>query len=511
MIATRGVIKPDLEEVRRLAADHNLVAIYRSDLADTETPVAAYWRLNADRPGFLLESVEGGERLGRYSFIGGEPLASITMRDGTAEIVEGDERRTQPFDDPIALLQGVVERYRQAPPEDLPARFSGGLVGYMGYESARYFENLPAAATDPLDLADAVFFLADNLVVFDHLLHRRTIISHVRLDGSASIDNAYAAAASRIDAMAARLDSTEVPPGPEYGAERRTGAPEPEQWNISPGAFVERVARCKEYILSGDIFQVQVSRRLRVPMTAHPFYLYRVLRTVNPSPYMYYLRLPGHAGERRRGTAIVGTSPEILVRVEEGEVEYRPIAGTRRRGRDPEHDRRMEDELLASEKERAEHLMLVDLGRNDIGRFAEVGSVRVPELFFVEKYAAVMHLVSRITARLAPGRTAFDALRACFPAGTVTGAPKIRAMEIITEMEAENRGVYAGAVGYFGFSGNLDTCIAIRTAVVKDDYAYLQAAAGVVADSSPEEELLETENKLAAVRRAVALAHEPRL
>ena len=525
MIATRDVIKPDLEEVRRLAARHNLVAIYRSDLADTETPVAAYWRLNQDRPGFLLESVEGGERLGRYSFIGGEPLASITLRDGAAEILEGESRRTEPFDDPVELLRSVMAQYRQAPPEDLPARFSGGLVGYLGYEAARYFEDLPQPPSDPLDLSDAVFFLTDNLVVFDHLLHRRTIISHVRLEDGGSVDDAYAAAVQRIDAMAARLDSTEAPPGPDYGADppsaagpgrngspqRPMGGEEAETWNIPADQFMERVRRCKEYILSGDIFQVQVSRRLRVPMTAHPFYLYRVLRTVNPSPYMYYLRLPGYAGERRRGTAIVGTSPEILVRVEEGEVEYRPIAGTRGRGRDAQRDQQLEAELLGSEKERAEHLMLVDLGRNDVGRFAEVGSVRVPELFFIEKYSAVMHLVSRVTARLAKGRTAFDALRDCFPAGTVTGAPKIRAMQIITEMEAETRGVYAGAVGYFGFSGNLDTCIAIRTAVVKDDYAYLQAAAGVVADSSPEEELLETENKLAALRRAVVLAHESRI
>jgi len=226
---------------------------------------------------------------------------------------------------------------------------------------------------------------------------------------------------------------------------------------------------------------------------------------------MYYLRLPGHAGERQRGTAIVGTSPEVLVRVEDGEIEYRPIAGTRRRGRTPDRDRELEAELVGSDKERAEHLMLVDLGRNDVGRFAEVGSVKVPELFFVERYSAVMHLVSRVTARLAAGATGFQALRSCFPAGTVTGAPKIRAMEVIAEMEPEARGVYAGAVGYIGFSGNVDTCIAIRTAVVKDGYAYLQAAGGVVADSSPEEELLETENKLAALRRAVALAHEERL
>ncbi|MFN2462744.1 MAG: anthranilate synthase component I [Candidatus Dormibacteria bacterium] len=525
MTAPAATISPGLAEVRELAATHNLIAVHRSDLADTETPVAAYWRLNEDRPGFLLESVEGGERLGRYSFIGGEPRASITMRAGQAEIVEGGQVRTEEFSDPITLLSDLMGAYRQAPPTGLPARFSGGLVGYMAYEAARYFERLPAPASDPLEIADAVFFLADDVVVFDHLLHRRTIISHVRLEPGAEVEAAYVAAVERIEAMAARLDSTEAPPGPGYGREKGSAAPtpvpepeaetwslpEPETWSLPEDAFKERVLRCKEYILDGDIFQVQVSRRLRVPMSAHPFYLYRVLRTVNPSPYMYYLRLPGHAGERRRGTAIVGTSPEILVRVEDGEVEYRPIAGTRRRGDTPERDAELEAELQASEKERAEHLMLVDLGRNDVGRFARVGSVEVPELFFVERYSAVMHLVSRVTATLAEGATGWDALRACFPAGTVTGAPKIRAMEVIAEMEPEARGVYAGAVGYVGFSGNVDTCIAIRTAVVKDDYAYLQAAGGIVADSSPEEELLETENKLAALRRAVSLAHEARL
>jgi anthranilate synthase component I len=501
------MISPSLEEVRALAADYNLVPLYRNDLADTETPVAAYWRLNQDRPGFLLESVEGGERLGRFSFIGGQPRASVTLNAGTATVESGGEVREESFADPVTYLEGLLGECRQAPDQTLSGRFSGGLVGYLAYEAARYFETLPRPGEDTLGIADGVFFLADDLVVFDHLLHRRTIISHVRLDPGVDVGAAYAEAAGRIEEMADRLDGGDSPPGPDYApSESVQGA-----WNIGGDDFKAKVEACKEYILAGDIFQVQVSRRLKVPMTAHPFYLYRVLRTVNPSPYMYYLRLPGHAGERRRGTAIVGTSPETLVRVEDGGVEYRPIAGTRRRGRTPDDDARLEAEMVASEKERAEHLMLVDLGRNDVGRFAEVGSVAVPELMFVERYSAVMHLVSRVTARLARGRTAFDALRACFPAGTVTGAPKIRAMEIIAEMEPEARGVYAGTVGYIGFGGNLDTAIAIRTVVVKDQYAYLQAAGGVVADSSPEEELLETENKVAALRRAVELAHQPRL
>ncbi|MHB8507592.1 MAG: anthranilate synthase component I [Candidatus Dormibacteria bacterium] len=505
------MIQPSLEEVRRLATDHNLVAVYRDDLADTITPVTAYWRLNEDRPGFLLESVEGGERLGRYSFIGGEPRCVITLDAGIATIAGPDGTRTVPFTDPIAFLEDEMRPYRPAAVEGLRGRFSGGLVGYLAYEAAGYFEPIPRAPVDPLSVADGVFFLVDNPVVFDHLLHRRTIIAHLRLDPGTDVDAAYAAAETRITEIAERLDGGGFPPGPEYMEEPGAWGPAEPHSNLTREEFLARVVRCKEYILAGDIFQVQVSRRTAVPMTAHPFYLYRVLRTINPSPYMYYLRLPGHAGERKRGTAIVGTSPEILVRVDEGEIEYRPIAGTRRRGDDEAADGRLEAELLESEKEKAEHLMLVDLGRNDVGRFAATGSVRVPELMLVERYSAVMHLVSRITARLAPGRTAFDALRCCFPAGTVTGAPKIRAMEIIAEMEPEARGVYAGAIGYISFAGNLDTAIAIRTVVVKDGYAYVQAAAGVVADSTPEEEYLETENKTAALRRALVAAHLPRL
>jgi anthranilate synthase component 1 len=402
--------------------------------------------------------------------------------------------------------------YKRAPADGLHGRFSGGLVGYLAYEAARYFERIPGAASDPLEVADAVFFMSDNVVVIDHLLHRRTIISHVRLGAGVSVEEAYAAAAGRIADMAARLDGPDMPPGPEYGApsdpEAGSARPAAEDWNIGDEDFMRKVETCKELILAGDIFQVQVSRRLQAPMTAHPFYLYRILRTINPSPHMYYMRLPGHEGERRRGTAIVGTSPEILVRVEGDKVEYRPIAGTRRRGRDEARDAELEKEMRESEKERAEHLMLVDLGRNDVGRFAATGSVKVDGLMFVERYSAVMHLVSSITAKLAEGATAFTALRACFPAGTVTGAPKIRAMEIIAELEPEARGVYGGAVGYIGFDGNLDTAIAIRTVLVKDRFAYMQAAGGVVADSSPEEELLETENKTAALQLAVRIAHE---
>jgi anthranilate synthase component 1 len=507
------VIRPSLEEVRDLASRYNLIPVFRHDLADVQTPVTAYWRLNRDGPGFLLESVQSGERLGRFSFIGGEPRAAVTMRSGQASIERDGARESVAFSDPILLLEEMLAPHRQSPTAELEGRFSGGMVGYLGYEAAGYFEKLPRPPGDPQETPEAVFFLVDNVVVFDHLRHRRTIIAHARIEDGADVERAYNDAVQRVEEMAGRLDAAAAePPGPDYPVEAAAVADSVEgEWNVDGDTFKDWVRRCKEYILAGDIFQVQVSRRLRVPMTAHPFYLYRVLRTVNPSPYMYYLRLPGHAGERRKGTAIVGTSPETLVQVENGNVEYRPIAGTRWRGRDEEHDRAMEEELLHSEKERAEHLMLVDLGRNDIGRFAEIGSVQVPELFYIERYSAVMHLVSRITARLAAGKTCFDALRCCFPAGTVTGAPKIRAMEIIAELEPDTRGVYAGTVGYAGFNGNLDTAIAIRTVVVKDRYAYVQAAAGVVADSSPDEELLETENKAAALKTALAEAHLPRL
>lgn len=483
--------------------------MYRDDLADTITPVTAYWRLNQDRPGFLLESVEGGEHLGRFSFIGAGESASFTLDRGRATVERDGSVTTEEFTDPVTYLETILAAYSTARVEGLRGRFSGGLVGYLAYEAARYFEAVPLAPADPLAVPDGVFFLVDNLVVFDHLLHRRTIITHIRVEPGIDIELAYSQAGERIEAMAARLDSGDYPPGPEYATAGDQAAEE--HSNLSREEFMDIVDRCKEYILAGDIFQVQVSRRTALPMSAHPFYLYRVLRTINPSPYMYYLRLPGHAGERGRGTAIVGTSPEILVRLEDGEVEYRPIAGTRRRGVDEDDDRRLEAQLRESEKEKAEHLMLVDLGRNDVGRFAEVGSVRVSELMAVERYSSVMHLVSRVTAKLAPGRSPLDALRACFPAGTVTGAPKIRAMEIIAEMEPEARGVYAGAVGYISFDGNLDTAIAIRTIVVKDRHAYVQAAGGVVADSQASEEYLETENKTAALRRALAAAHQPRL
>jgi anthranilate synthase component 1 len=470
-----------------------MVPVYREALADTLTPVTAFRALAGGGPAFLLESVEGGERLGRYSFVAADPMASLTIQDGAARIT--DEAGTRPLAgrDPLDALQRYLAGFRAEPSDGLP-RFCGGAVGYLGYEAARYLERLPLPAADPLGVPDGLFLISDTLVCFDHVQHRLKLITHVR-PGPGSLEQAYQAALNRLDTLEARL-ARPVQLRPLRAP--RPGGTVDVAGQRSREDFFAAVERAKAYILAGDIYQVQVAQRFEAPLDTEAFDVYRVLRTINPSPYMYFLQLPE--------MTVLGTSPEILVTVEGRELRYRPIAGTRRRGLDPEHDQRMETELRSSQKERAEHVMLVDLGRNDLGRVAEVGSVRVTDLMIVERYSHVMHLVSNITARLRPGYSAMDALRACFPAGTVTGAPKIRAMEIIAELEAERRGVYAGAIGYLSFSGDLDTCIAIRTMVVKDGRATVQAAAGVVADSTPEEEYLETRNKASAVLQAMEAA-----
>jgi anthranilate synthase component 1 len=479
------------EEVRERAARATLIPIFREILADSLTPVMAYQALAGTGPAFLLESVEGGERLGRYSFVGGDPAAIITAGDGHAEVEDQAGRRQLLGRDPFEAVERYLRGFTAEPAEGLPTRFCGGAVGYFAYEANRYLEALPTPAANPLQVPDAVFLIADTLVCFDHVLHRVKLVSHVRV-AEGSLERAYTDAVERIDALAARLRQPaplrEIPvPGPGRKA------------NVAPlrseAEFKRAVEVAKAYIAAGDLYQVQLAQRFTVPLTADAFDVYRVLRALNPSPYMYFLKLPT--------LTVVGTSPEILVTVDGRDMRYRPIAGTRRRGRDSESDRRMQAELRGSEKERAEHVMLVDLGRNDLGRVAEVGSVHVDELMTIERYSHVMHIVSNIKARLRADCTPMDALRACFPAGTVTGAPKIRAMQVIAELEKERRGVYAGGVGYLGFNGGLDTCIAIRTMVVKDGCATVQAAAGIVADSVPEEEYLETENKAAALLTAV--------
>ena len=477
---------PSLEEARSLASRGNLAPIYREVAADLETPVSAYLKVARGQHSFLLESVEGGERLARYSFIGTEPYR--VLRSGPAAGANGYSG------DPLLAIQDELERFRVVSVPGLP-RFHGGAVGYLAYEVARYFERLPAPEPDPQGLPEAVFMFTDTLLVFDHLQHNIKVVSHLRLDGD--IDAAYRQAAWRVEELVQRLarpltslpyrQATEPPPRPE-----------PVSSNMTREEYEAKVERARQYIIAGDVIQVVPSQRLFRRTHAHPFEVYRALRTINPSPYMYYLEL----GDAH----IVGASPEMLVRVEDGVVATHPIAGTRPRGRDPAEDAALEQELRSDEKERAEHVMLLDLGRNDIGRVSQPGTVQVTQCMEVERYSHVMHLVSHVSGRLRQDMTSYDALRACFPAGTVSGAPKIRAMEIIAELESHRRGPYAGAVGYFDLSGNLDTAITIRTIVMKDGVAHVQAGGGVVFDSLPEREYQETLSKAQALLRAIEQA-----
>ena len=499
--ASAALFHPSLDEVRALATDFDLVPVVGELLADCDTPVSAFLRIAAGPGCFLLESVEGGARLARYSFLGAEPLSTITVHSEEAVIHDqnGTVRRMAATD-PLAVVEAEVGRWRPAPAESLDIPFRGGAVGFLGYEAATSFERVPLAPADPLGLPLGWFALFDTLIVFDHVTHRMLLLTHARTPAGCDIEAAYAEAVARLESLRERLRRPIPPPAAVATAGEEVDLDHPVAVaNFSREDFMESVRRCKEYILAGDVFQVQISRRFAVPLRASSFDLYRALRSINPSPYMFFL-----------GTDVcdvVGASPEMLVRVTGSRIDYHPIAGTRRRGRTAERDRELEAELRASEKERAEHLMLVDLGRNDVGRVAGIGSVKVTELMEVERYSHVMHLVSSITAELREDARAVDALRACFPAGTVSGAPKVRAMEIIAEQEPETRGVYAGAVGYLGFGGNLDTAIALRTVVVQDGIAYVQAAAGVVADSTPEEEALEIDNKVAASLLAVEHAN----
>ena len=469
-----------------------MVPIFRDMLSDALTPVTAFAALRRNGSAFLLESVEGGERLGRYSFVGADPMAVITMNDGHATVRDAAGEHRLAGADPWKALETYLNQFRAEPSEGLPEGFCGGAVGYFAYEAARYLERLPIPSKDPLAVPDGVFLITDTLACFDHVQHRLKLVTHVRT-GDGTIETRYEEAIRRIDGLAHRLRKAEDLRQLEPADRKLTETP---SGTVSKERFHAAVERAKQYILAGDVYQVQLAQRFTVPVQADAFDVYRLLRALNPSPYMYFLDLPS-------GT-ILGTSPEILVTVKGRELRYRPIAGTRRRGRDAASDQRMEQELRSSEKERAEHVMLVDLGRNDLGRVCEVGSVKVTELMEVERYSHVMHLVSNITGRLRSNCTPMDALRACFPAGTVTGAPKLRAIEIIAELEGERRGVYAGGIGYLSFTGDLDTCIAIRTMLVKDGQATVQAAAGIVADSVPSEEFLETRNKASALLQALA-------
>ncbi len=479
---------PTLDEVRKLKRLGNLVPIYREIVADLETPVSAYLKTARGPYSFLLESVEGGERLARYSFIGTEPY--LVLRGGEEGV------------DPLLSIARELDRYRLVSVTGLPP-FHGGAVGYLAYETVRHFEELSTPDADPLGLAESLFMFADSVLVFDHLTHKIKVVSHVHLDDG-DVAEEYNKAVKRIDSLVERLEQplrqersphrAPPPPSPPSPATPRY----PVSSNLCRAEFEARVAQAKEYIAAGEIIQVVLSQRLGKATTAAPFDIYRALRSINPSPYMYHLHL--------EDCDIIGASPELLVRVEEGVVSTHPIAGTRPRGADTARDQALEKDLKGDEKECAEHVMLLDLGRNDIGRVAEPGTVEVTQVMDVERYSHVMHLVSHVQGRLKGSLTQFDALRACFPAGTVSGAPKIRAMEIIAELEPDKRGPYAGAVGYFSFSGNLDTAITIRTIVMVAGTAYVQAGCGIVADSVPEREYEESMNKAQALIKAIEQA-----
>ena len=473
---------PTIEDIKRLADLGNLVPLYREIDADLETPVSAYLKVARPPYSFLLESVEGGERLARYSFIGTEPYSILKTGPGQPDGAV----------DPLTPIKAEMDRYKLVPIPDLP-RFHGGAVGYLAYDIIRYFEpRVPEPPRDSLALPEALFMFNDTLLVFDHLKHTIKVVSHMYLDGD--IEQARRDAIKKIDRLVERLSLPLEPPTAIKPAGLVSESPGVSS-NFTKESYEEAVERAKEYIYAGDIIQVVPSQRLARRTEAHPFQIYRALRSVNPAPYMYYLHLDDFY--------IVGASIETLVRVEDGTVVTHPIAGTRPRGGTTEEDAALEEELKASEKQRAEHIMLVDLARNDVGRVSKPGTVKVTQLMDVERYSRVMHLVSHVAGELKPELNAYDALRACFPAGTLSGAPKIRAMEIISELEGDKRGPYGGAVGYFSFSGNVDTAITLRTAVLKDDVAYIQAGGGVVADSTPEDEYQETLDKAGALLRAI--------
>ncbi len=487
-------VAPSREEVAALAADHKQVPLVHTFIADCETPVSAFLKLRESGPCFLLESAEEGQRLGRYSMIGIRPQAVIRgVGDQLALLTDRGEIHALDVDDPFGAVEDVVAAAAVAPP---PAElvFHGGAVGFFGYDLVRRVERLPSPPPDDREIPDIAMMITGPVVQFDHLRRSLTLVVPCRLDRDETLDAAYDRAVDELRELKARLAGSVPPPDPTRPAPQ-VG---PIESNTTRQDFEQAVERVREYVFAGDAFQVVPSQRFGARINLDPFAVYRGLRTVNPSPYMFFLDF----GD----VALVGSSPEMLVKVVDGTVETRPIAGTRPRGETLEDDQRLADELLQDPKERAEHVMLIDLGRNDIGRVARPGTVEVKELMGIHLYSHVMHIESSVVGQLAEGMRASDALRATFPAGTLSGAPKVRAMEIIDELEPTKRGPYGGAVGYIGFNGDLDVCITIRTIVCHDGVAYVQAGAGIVADSVAASEFTETENKAAGMFRAIEVA-----
>ncbi|MEZ5305130.1 MAG: anthranilate synthase component I [Verrucomicrobiales bacterium] len=493
-------LTPDLPEFCRLAEQGNLVPVYCELAADYETPLSAFQKIDDGAFSFLLESAEKTDIAGRYSFLGSAPRAVFEARGHRVKITEGGEAREfeSAAKDPLRDLEDLMARFKPVPHGDLPV-FYGGAVGYLAYDTVRYFEpTVPAPPKDELGVPDAIFMIADTVLIFDHKFRKILVVANALIGEGASAEEAYAEAGARIADLIEKLGQPlHLKPMELAGSAAGNVAVPPS--NTSRDEYLAMVEAAKEYIRAGDIFQVVPSQRFEVPYPGDPVDLYRSLRHVNPSPYMFCLKFPG-------GFSLVGSSPEVHVRAIGERIDIRPIAGTRWRGKTAEEDQALADELLADPKERAEHIMLVDLARNDVGRAAEFGTVSVDDLMIIERYSHVMHIVSNVSGKLRPDCSAYDVMRATFPAGTVSGSPKVRAMQIINELEKSKRCAYAGAVGYFGFDGNLDSCIALRTCVVKGGNAYVQAGAGIVADSVPESEYQETVNKAMGMIRAIERA-----
>jgi anthranilate synthase component 1 len=487
---------PSPEEFQELTKQGTLIPVYCEILADMETPVSAYKKIATGKYSFLLESMEGGEKWARFSFIGSNPALIFRSKANTVELIkDGTLYESIKTDNPLDVLKGIMDKYQLVEVKGIP-RFCGGAVGYASYDMVRFIEHLPPETEDDLDLFDSIFLITETLLIFDNLTNTIKIVCNVHIDEEEDIPGVYQQAQDKIAAIIALLRR----PSAYDEIEPLGSEPIEISSNLEPEHFKNIVDQAKIAITAGEIIQVVLSQRFETPLQGDPFNVYRALRRVNPSPYMYYLTFDD--------LIIVGASPEVLVRVEGEQIELRPIAGTRPRGKDEDEDESLKQELLNDPKEIAEHVMLVDLGRNDVGRVSQMGTVVVPEFLIVEKYSHVMHIVSDVRGTLQPGRDSFDVFKACFPAGTVSGAPKVRAMQIIEELESSQRGPYAGAVGYFSFSGNMDFCIVIRTLLVKNNTVYFQAGAGIVADSQPENEFKETVSKAKALVKALQMVKE---
>ncbi|WP_254510625.1 anthranilate synthase component I [Anatilimnocola floriformis] len=488
---------PALADAQKLAAGHKLVPVYRRLLSDSLTPVSAFHLLDQGGYASLFESVIGGEKVGRYTFVAMDPFLSLTARGNQVTVKSEQGEETLTIDDPLVELRRRLAEFPAAHLPELPP-FTGGAIGYCAYDVVRYVEKLKNPPKDDRGLPDLCFGLVDRMLVFDNVNKTLYVIAMARLDKFADFETAYADAQRRVDEWVEKL--TQAAALPPVDIQRSNKLSLSFKSNTTSSAYQDAVKKCVEYIRAGDIFQVVLSQRLQLELNCDPFEVYRTLRVVNPSPFMFFLRTPE--------TTLVGSSPEVMCRVQDGIVTVRPLAGTRKRGETDEEDRRLADELMKDPKERAEHVMLVDLGRNDVGRVARFGSVKLSDVMVIERYSHVMHITSNVTGELRPELDAFDAMKACLPAGTVSGAPKVRAMEIIDELEPHRRGPYAGAVGYIDYAGNMDTCIALRTLVVQGNQAYVQAGAGIVADSDPESEYQETLNKARGLLLAIEMTQQ---